>query len=226
MRFCNSLKSLLSYGAGRLRGKVLAALIVFFAPPALAAPTTLIAFGDSLTHGYGLIDQEGFVPQLRAWLADRGQKVRVINEGVSGDTTAGGLARIDWALTDDVQGMILALGGNDALRGTDPGLTRANIRGILQVARDKGIEVLLVGTRAPGNYGPDYEREFNVIWSELAAEFGTLYAESFFEGMGSDDPAELADLLQYDGIHPNGEGVRLIVEALGPKVLQLIERLD
>lgn len=220
------LKSFLTYGAGRLRGKVLAALIALMPVPALAAPVTLIAFGDSLTQGYGLIDQEGFVPQLRGWLAERGAEARVINAGVSGDTTAGGLARIDWALTRDVQGMILALGGNDMLRGTDPGVTRANIRGILKVAQDRGVEVLLVGMRAPGNYGPDYERDFNAIWPELSAEFGTLYAESFFEGLGETDPAQMGDLFQPDGIHPNGEGVRRIVEGLGPKVLDLIARLD
>ncbi|MDX1781405.1 MAG: arylesterase, partial [Thalassovita sp.] len=154
----------MSYGAGLVRGKVLAALIFLLPHSAWAAPTTLIAFGDSLTQGYGLIEQEGFVPQLRAWLAQQGATVRVINAGVSGDTTAGGLARIDWSLTRDVQGMILALGGNDVLRGTDPALTRSNIRGILRVARDKGVEVLLIGMRAPSNYGPDYEREFNAIW--------------------------------------------------------------
>ncbi|WP_235916071.1 arylesterase [Thalassovita mangrovi] len=196
------------------------------AGPAMAAPATLIAFGDSLTQGYGLIEQEGFVPQLRAWLAGQGADVRVINAGVSGDTTAGGLARLDWSLTWDVQGMILALGGNDALRGTDPGVTRANVRAMLQVAQDKGVEVLLVGLRAPGNFGPEYQAEFNAIWPELSEEFGTLYAESFFEGLGETDPAELGDLFQPDGIHPNGEGVRLIVEGLGPKVLELIERLD
>jgi acyl-CoA thioesterase-1 len=122
--------------------------------------------------------------------------------------------------------MILALGGNDALRGTDPAVTRANIRAILQVAQDKGVEVLLVGLHAPGNFGPDYQAEFNAIWPDLAAEFGTLYAESFFDGLGETDPAELGDLFQPDGIHPNGEGVRLIVEGLGPHVLELIARLD
>ncbi len=226
MRFCNSLKTLVSYGAGRLRGKVLAGLLMISAHPVLAAPPALIAFGDSLTQGYGLIEQDGFVPQLRAWLADHGAEARVINAGVSGDTTTGGLARIDWSLTADVQGMILALGGNDVLRGTDPAVTRANIRGILQVAQDKGVEVLLVGLRAPGNFGLDYQREINAIWPELSAEFGTLYAESFFEGLGETDPAKLGDLFQPDGLHPNADGVRLIVEGLGPKVIELIERLD
>nr|WP_323785244.1 arylesterase [Thalassovita sp.] len=194
--------------------------------PGFAAPVTLVAFGDSLTQGYGLIEQDGFVPQLRGWLADHGATARVINAGVSGDTTSGGLARIDWTLTDDVDAMILTLGGNDVLRGTDPGLVRANIRGILQVAQVKGVEVLLVGMQSPGNYGPDYARDFNAIWPELATEFNALYVTSFFEGLGTDDPAQLRDLFQPDGIHPNADGVALIVDALGPHVLELLARLD
>lgn len=214
----------MSYGACALRGKALAAVILLLPAPVLAAPVSLVAFGDSLTQGYGLIEQDGFVPQLRGWLADHGATARVINAGVSGDTTSGGLARIDWTLTDDVQGMILALGGNDVLRGTDPGLIRANITGILQVAQAKGVDVLLVGMQAPGNFGPDYSREFNAIWPDLAAEFGAIYVRSFFEGLGTDDPAQLRDLFQPDGIHPNADGVALIVQSLGPHVIELIDR--
>lgn len=185
---------------------------------------TVVAFGDSLTQGYGLIEQEGFVPQLRGWLEAQGQNVRVINAGVSGDTSAGGLSRVEWTLTADVDAMILALGGNDLLRGIDPAVTRANIEGILQVAQAADVAVLLVGMQAPGNYGADYKRAFEAIWPDLAAKYDTLLADSFFKGLGSDDPAALRELFQMDGIHPNGAGVAQIVEGLGPDVLALIAR--
>ncbi|SEP78012.1 acyl-CoA thioesterase-1 [Thalassovita taeanensis] len=216
----------MTYGGLALRGKALALLLV--ATPALAEPLTIAAFGDSLTQGYGLIEQEGFVPQLRLWLAEHGDElgteVTVINAGVSGDTTAGGLARVDWTLTPDVGAMIVALGGNDLLRGIDPAQSRANMRGILQAAQAHGVQVLLIGMQAPGNYGPAYKAEFDAIWPELSAEFDTLYVDSFFAGLGGADPAGLRDLFQADGIHPNAEGVRRIVAALGPEVQALIKK--
>ena len=119
---------------------------MLLASPA-AATTTLVAFGDSLTAGLGLAPEDGFVPQLQAWLTAQGQDVKVVNAGVSGDTTAGGLARLDWTLTPDVQAMIVTFGGNDLLRGIDPSVSRANLDGILKGAAAHGVKVLLVADR-------------------------------------------------------------------------------
>lgn len=187
-----------------------------------AQEVTIAALGDSLTQGYGLLPEQGFVPQLQAWLRARGHEVRLINAGVSGDTTAGGLSRVAWTLTEDVDAMIVALGGNDILRGLPPEASRANLEGILRAARDAQVAVLLVGLRAPGNYGPDYQQSFDAIFPELADAYGVLLAESFFRGLDTDDPALARGLMQPDGIHPNEAGVARIVEGLGPRVEALI----
>jgi acyl-CoA thioesterase-1 len=191
-----------------------------------AQGVTIAALGDSLTQGYGLPAGQGFVPQLERWLQDQGQDVTVINAGVSGDTTAGGLSRVDWTLTPDVDGLIVTLGGNDLLRGISPEVSRANLDGILKAADTAGVAVLLVGMQAPGNYGPEYKAAFDQMYPELAAAYGTLYAESFFEGLGGagTDPASLGEFMQADGIHPNATGVARIVEGLGPAVLDLVRR--
>ncbi len=211
-----------AYGAARgLRNLSLA--LALGAGAAAAEPVVVAALGDSLTAGYGLLPEQGFVPQLQNWLTARGAEVEIRNAGVSGDTTQGGLSRVDWTLTADVDAMIVALGGNDLLRGIDPALTRANLDAILRTAQEKGVEVLLVGLSAPGNYGAEFKRDFDAAFPELAEEYGALYADSFFRGL-ADAPGRQADYLQPDGIHPNAEGVRLIVEGLGPGVLDLIER--
>lgn len=186
---------------------------------------TVVAMGDSLTQGYGLMESDGFVPQLREWLAAQGvDELRVVNAGVSGDTTAGGLARVEWTLTPDVDAMIVALGGNDLLRGIDPVNTRANIDGILAQAQAADVRVLLVGMQAPGNYGPDFKRDFDAIWPDMAEKYDTLLVDSFFVGLGDDpDPSQMRDMFQADGIHPNAEGVAQIVQGLGPHVLELLE---
>jgi acyl-CoA thioesterase I len=195
---------------------------------AAAEPVTVVALGDSLTAGYGLADQaQGLVPQLENWLKARGQDVIVQNAGVSGDTTAGGLARIGWALGPDADALIVALGGNDLLRGIDPAAAKANLEGILQAAAARKLPVLLVGMKASTNFGPDYKAAFDAMYPDLAARYGTLLADDFFGGLrtaGADpaDPASMAAFMQADGIHPNPEGVRLIVEALGPKVEDLL----
>lgn len=191
----------------------------------MAQPKGIMAFGDSLTAGYGLMDHEGLVPQLRDWLADHGQDIRVIEAGVSGDTTAGGLARIDWSLSSDVGGVIVTLGGNDMLRGLDPAVSRANLEGILKAIKSHGAEILLVAMPGPVNYGPEYKAAFDAMYPELAAEYGAILMPNFFEGLGEGTPAELQHLFQPDGIHPNGEGVALIVQALGPKVLEMIAQI-
>lgn len=195
------------------------------AGPAIAQPVTVAALGDSLTQGYGLPTQDGFVPQLQAWLADQGTDAKVMNAGVSGDTTAGGRARVDWTLTPDVDAMIVALGGNDLLRGIDPANSRENLEAILAAADDRGIPVLLVGMVAPGNYGPEFKAAFDTMYPELAEHFDTLYAPSFLGALEAldDRRAAVGQYMQSDGVHPNAEGVALIVADLGPKVLDLVE---
>ena len=193
------------------------------AAPSWADEVVIAALGDSLTQGYGLPADQGFVPQLEAWLRAAGHDVRLINAGVSGDTTAGGLARIGWTLTEDVQALIVTLGGNDLLRGLPPEAARANLAGILQAAEEAGVAVLLIGMEAPLNYGPDYKAAFDAIYPDLAAEFGTLYAESFLAPITA--APDLRVLMQADGIHPNAAGVALIVDALGPEVEALIARV-
>lgn len=182
--------------------------------------------GDSLTAGYGLSGPEGFVPRLQAWLDEAGADARVVNAGVSGDTTAAGASRIDWTLTEEVDAVIVALGGNDFLRGIDPAVSRANLRTILDAAREAEVEAMLVGIRASGNYGPEYRAEFDAMYPDLAAEYGAIFAQDWFEGLrpaDGDIAAALGRTMQDDGIHPNAEGVELIVEDLGPLVLDLIE---
>ncbi len=175
-------------------------------------------------QGYGLPQEEGLVPQLQAWLDGQGADTEVINAGVSGDTTAGGLARAAWTLTPEVDALIVALGGNDLLRGIDPALARANIEGILQAARAAEVAVLLVGIAAPGNYGPDYKRDFDAIFPELSQAYGAIYYPGFFEAFlaEGEDPSTATQYMQSDGIHPNALGVAAIVEDFGPAVLGLV----
>lgn len=194
---------------------------------AQAQNVTIAALGDSLTQGYGLVEQDGFVPQLSRWLADQGAQVTLINAGVSGDTTAGGAARVGWTLTPEVDAMIVALGGNDLLRGIDPVVVRQNIETILQTAATQQVDVLLIGMQAPGNYGADYKAAFDAIYPDLSQSYGTLYIDSFFAGFGeaAQNPAALRDVMQADGIHPNAQGVERIVQGIGPGVLELIDRV-
>jgi len=215
-----------SYGAVAWAGKVLLVLFVIARPVWAGEGATLLALGDSLTQGYGLPQEAGFVPQLQEWLGAQGAGVTVINGGVSGDTTAGGAARVAWSLSDDVDAMIVALGGNDLLRGIDPAVSRGNLMEILRVANAREVPVLLIGLQAPGNYGPDYKTAFDAIYPELAAEFGALYATSFFQGLPGDTPGDVAAFMQADGIHPNAEGVVRIVKGLGPDVVTLLGRVN
>ena len=192
---------------------------------AWAEPVTIAALGDSLTAGYGLAPQNGFVPRLQAWLDAQGADARVVNAGVSGDTTSGGFSRVDWTLTDEVDAMIVALGGNDFLRGVDPAVSRANLDGILDAADAKGVEVLLVGIDAGSNYGPDYEAAFDGMYPSLAEAHHTLLVPDWFEALrpaGAPLAQALARTMQPDGLHPNAAGVERIVEDLGPRVLELI----
>lgn len=186
-----------------------------------------MALGDSLTAGYGLRTEDGFVPRMEAWLEERGEDVELVNAGVSGDTTAGGLARADWSLQAGTDAMILALGGNDLLRGIDPAETRKNLRGILEIAENKGIEVLLVGLQSSGNYGPGYKERFDAIYPELAEDFGTLYAPNWFSAIADEERGMIdQQWMQGDGIHPDAEGVERIVGQLGPSVQALVDRVE
>ncbi len=231
-----SIRGWVTYGVACFRGKAMlpALLVVAMAGGAAAADDAgaadeirVMAFGDSLTAGYGLKRDEGFVPQLSVWLRENGTPggvpVRLINASVSGSTTAGGVRRIDWALGDSPHAMIVELGGNDLLRGVDPADTRANLEKILSKAAENDIQVLLVGLIAKDNYGPDYRAAFNAIYPDLAEMYGTLLMLDFFAAL----PEAMGDLVPYiqgDGTHPNAKGVSLIVEDMGPQVQKLIAR--
>ena len=206
-------------------GKALV-LILWLASPTWAEEVTILAFGDSLTQGYGLPEPDGFVPQMQRWLEGEGEDVRLINAGVSGETTAGGLRRIDWSLTEDVDAMILNLGGNDFLRGIDPDLTRANLAGILQAAQARGVAVLLVGLKANGNYGPDYKTRFDAMFPDLARTHDAQLYPYFFDGLGRGTPESFLPYFQRDAIHPNAEGVGKVVAHMGPFVQALAEAVE
>lgn len=184
----------------------------------------LVALGDSLTQGYGLMPGEGLVPQLQAWLAAHGAEVSILNAGVSGDTTSGGRARLDWSLEPGTDAVMIELGGNDMLRGLPAAQARDNLDAMLAEVTAKGLPVLLVGLRAPGNYGPDYQAQFDAIWPELAAKYHAVLVPDLFAPLHALPPEERAarGLMQADGIHPSAAGVPLVVAALGPKVLELI----
>ena len=211
-----------------MRKSIISIATIFFAFPAIADPIQVVAFGDSLTQGYGLQVKDGFVPQLRAWADAQGLEVALSNAGVSGDTTAGGLSRVAWTLTPDVEAMIVTLGGNDVLRGIDPAVSRANLHGILSEAKAADVTVLLIGMKAPGNFGPDYKAEFDSMYPELAEEFNAVFLDSFFAGLGDaiNDPVALGPYMQGDAIHPNADGVALIVQGVGPKLVELLERVS
>ncbi|MBI1207027.1 MAG: arylesterase [Azospirillum sp.] len=187
------------------------------ASSARAAPLLITAFGDSLTAGYGLEEPDSFPAQLEARLQAQGYAVEVGNAGVSGDTTAGGRARLDWALADRPAVVVLCLGANDALRGLDPALARANLDAILARLGEDKIKVLLAGMRAPPNLGPDYARRFDAIYPELARKYGAAFYPFFLDGV-----AARPELNQADGIHPNRDGVAVIVDRLLPSLLPLL----
>ena len=214
------------YGAGRGLRNLSVAFVM--AGAAQAETVTVAALGDSLTQGYGLLPEDGFVPQLEDWLRAAGAEVTVVNAGVSGDTTAGGLARAAWTLTPEVDAVIVALGGNDLLRGIDPAESEGNLRGILEAAQAAGVAALLVGMEAPSNYGPDYKTAFDGMYGRLAEEFGVPLYPAFFQGLllDGDMAAARATFMQGDGIHPNPEGVARIVADMGPVVLALVQGLD
>jgi len=186
----------------------------------IGAGSKIFMLGDSLTAGWGVENAASLPDQLEARLKGRGHKVRVVNGGVSGDTTAGGKARIGWALKDKPDAVIVALGGNDALRGLSPRATRRNLDVILSRLKEAGLPVLLAGYKAPRNLGPEYIAEFEAVYPELAKKHGVLFYPFILDGVAM-DPA----LNQGDGIHPNAEGVARMVDGLVPLVEKLMARI-
>jgi acyl-CoA thioesterase-1 len=213
-----------TYGLFAKLGKVLVFVFMLSQPVFAAQPSKVLMLGDSLTQGYGLLDHEGLVPQLQKWFNDRGHDILFSNAGVSGDTTAGGLDRVEWMLDGQMKSVVVALGGNDMLRGIPPEASRENLRGILEILRKENRQIIVVGMVAPPNYGPEYKAQFDAIFPELAKEFDAAYIPSFFVplmefGLGSE---ELRAVMQYDGIHPNPKGVSMIVEYIGPILEQVL----
>ena len=200
---------------------VCAALFVG-AVPALAAdrPVKLTVLGDSLSAGFGLPASAAFPPRLEQALKAKGIAVDVHNAGVSGDTVSGGLARLDWSIPEGTDAVIVELGANDALRGIDPKVTRAGLDTILRRLKARGLPVLLAGMRAPRNLGPDYAREFDRIFPELAAAHDVVFYPFFLEGIVTNAKFNL-----NDGIHPNQAGVDVIVQGILPQTERLIARV-
>ena len=187
--------------------------------PAGAHPSVILDLGDSLTAGYGLPEGEAFPARLEAWLGRRGIAAQVVNAGVSGDTTAGGLARLDWALADRPDLVILALGGNDALRGIDPAAVRANLDKMIREVAAAGAKVLLLGMLARPNWGEAYRSAFDRIFPDLARTYHVPLYPFFLEGVAMNP-----ELNQADGLHPNARGVAVLVDRIGPVVAGVLGR--
>lgn len=198
-------------------GAGMAAVVTY--PRAAERPVNIVAFGDSLTAGYGLAASEAFPAQLQRALDAKGLAVKVMNAGVSGDTTVGGLSRLDWSVPDGTDAVILELGANDALRGFDPAITRKALDTMLRRFQERKIAVLLCGMVAPPNLGAEYGRAFNSIYPDLAAQTGAILYPFFLAGVAAD-----RKLNQGDGLHPTATGVGVIVDRILPQVMALIAR--
>lgn len=226
----NRLTKILSLQVFTAFALVFAASSLFFAAKAQDSgdsshePIAILAFGDSLTAGYGLPAGEGFVDQLQVWLEkELGQPVQVVNGGVSGDTSSGGRSRLDWALSPIKSGkpdlVILELGANDALRGVAPEITRVNMDAMLKTLTERNIPTLLAGMLASPSWGPEYEATFNTLYPELAEQYSVPLYPFFLDGV-----ATITELNQADGLHPTKEGVAIIVEKIGPYVKEALSR--
>ncbi|KRW95006.1 arylesterase [Paracoccus sp. MKU1] len=196
------------------------------APMAAATPLRILAFGDSLTEGYGLPRKDGLVPQLQNWLRARGHDVLVLNGGLSGDTTAGGRVRIGYSLArHKPDAVIVELGGNDLLMGFSPAMVEDNLDSILGQAGKAGRPLLLVGIASPDHDDP-LRRDWAEVWPRMAAQHDALLMENLYQPL-FDLPGEgYKTMLQPDGLHASAEGVGLIVQSLGPKVEALIEKAE
>lgn len=182
------------------------------------AKPKIVILGDSLSAGYQLAQGEGFPERLQAALKDEGLEVEIIGAGVSGDTTSGGLARLDWSVPEGTDGVILELGANDALRGLPPKTSRDNLEKMIQRLKERGIEVFLAGMLAPPNMGEVYEKEFNSIFPELSEKYNLMLYPFFLDGV-----LTKPELLLADGIHPNAKGVNVITYRILPNVVSFIE---
>jgi len=204
------------------KATALAALVLPAAGTSVLAgePVKILALGDSLTAGYGLPEADAFTTRLQKSLKDKGYDVQVINAGVSGDTTAGGRARLDWALGDQPQVAVVELGANDGLRGLDPVSTRENLDAILDTLKDRKIPTLLAGMYAPPNLGREYGDRFNAIYPDLAAKHDVPLYPFFLDGVAMDPK-----LNQEDGMHPNAKGVAIVVAGILPHLIRLIDDL-
>lgn len=180
----------------------------------------VVAFGDSLTAGFLLKPDESFPAQLAGALAAKGYTVEMSNAGVSGDTTAAALERFDWAIPPGTEAVILELGANDALRGQPPAEAKANLEAIITRLKERNITILLAGMRAPTNWGPDYQREFDAMYTDLATRHGLILYPFFLEGVALDKSLNLDD-----GLHPNAKGIARIVENIMPKVEELLRQV-
>ena len=198
------------------------ALAVPMGEPAAAAdrPVRIVALGDSLTAGYGLPADAAFPAKLEKALTAKGLAVEIANAGVSGDTASGGLARLDWSVPEGTDAVIVELGANDMLRGIDPGVTRQALEQIVRRLTDRRIAVLLAGMRAAPNLGPDYGRDFETIYSDLAARHDLLLYPFFLDGVAAE-----AKLNQGDGLHPTAAGVDAIVAGILPQAEALVARV-
>lgn len=208
-----------------LRGLTIIATAMFLFSQAAEArkdgEIVIVAFGDSLTAGYEIAPEDSFPAQLEAALRKEGYKVRVMNAGVSGDTTAAGLARLDWSVPKEADAVIVELGANDALRGLPPEKARANLDAILAKLKQRGLPVLLAGMLAPRNMGPEYAQAFDSIYADLAEKHDVYIYPFFLEGIAGDKALNLSD-----GLHPNAKGAAVIVENILPAVEDLIEQVQ
>ena len=208
------------YGTRRWLANAAAALVMLTAAPAQARTLRILVLGDSLAAGYGLAQADGFQAVMTAALRARGHDVQLLDAAVSGDTTAGGRARLDWALADGADAALVELGGNDGLRGLNPAGTEANLAAILDALAARRIPVLLSGMLSPPNLGPQYGDAFTAAFTRLGARPGVLYDPFLLEGVAADP-----SLNQPDRIHPNPEGVRRVVARLLPLMEQLLTRV-
>ena len=202
-----------------LKLSVVLGLVLMIVNPAAAQPVTLLAFGDSLTAGYGLQPSDAFPVKLEAALKAKGHDVKVINAGVAGDTALDGASRVDWALSEDVDAVIVEFGANDALRGLPVPQAEQALDQLLARLGERKLPVLLAGMRAPPNLGPDYQAAFDGMYPRLAEKHGSLLYPFFLDGVAAE-----VTLNQADGMHPNPAGVDVIVERILPSVEKLLEQ--